>query len=174
MLDSEKGKWRKSASHACFWLQFDPPGMDDGEEHHDPFQLYSCYYTTDVIRICSTLKFSLITAICWRSIIRRCTYTCIRVRAHTHRGIYGGSSMFHDSNHYQVFKSNRVTARLIFIQQQDKTSPRPPCKSIWLCNCVTVDLMTLPFPTHCPPSPCSRCLPGYISFHFHAEYVTIS
>lgn len=54
MLDSEKGKWRKSAGHARFWLQFDPPDVGDGEEYHDPFQLYSHYYNTDIMRINST------------------------------------------------------------------------------------------------------------------------
>lgn len=70
--------------------------------------------------------------------------------AHAHRGIYGDSGVFHDSNHYQVFKCNRVTACLIFIHHWDKTSPRPSCKSIWLCNCMTIDLMMLPFHTRPP------------------------
>lgn len=42
--------------------------------------------------------------------------------------IYGDSSVFHYCNHYQVFKCNRVTDSLIFIQQQDMSS-HPPCKS---------------------------------------------
>lgn len=55
---------------------------------------------------------------------------CAYAHTQTHRGIYGDSSVFHYSNHYQVFKCNRVTASLIFIQQRDKSSPRLPCKSI--------------------------------------------
>lgn len=169
MLDSEKGNWRKSAGHAHFWLQFIPPSVVDREEHHDSFQLCSQYYTTDIIRICSTLKFILIAVLCWRPTVLRCTYVCVR----THAEWFMETVVFHDSNHYQVFKCCRVTARLVLTQQQNKSSPSLQCKSIWLCNCTTADLMTLPFPTR-PPSPCALCLSGYISFHFHAHYVPVS
>lgn len=110
---------------------YPPPalGMHDGEEHCDPFQLNSWCYTTDVFRVCATLKFSLITVLCWRPRICRCTCVCMCTHARTHGGIYGDSSVFHHSNCYQVFKWNRAAASLLSIQQQDKSSVHPPCKS---------------------------------------------
>lgn len=70
---------------------------------------------------------------------------------HSQRGIYGDRGVFHCCNHYKVFKHNRVTDSLIFIQQQDIRS-HPPCKFFRLCNCMAIHLMVLASP------PESQCL----------------
>lgn len=126
-----------------FVALFVPPSVDDREEYHDPSQLCSQYYATNIIRICSTHKFSLIAVLWQRAAFLRCTYVCIC----THAEWFIETVVFNGSTYCQVLKCSRVTVRFILTQQQDKSS-RPWCKSFWICNCITTHPKMPPFPTH--------------------------